>query len=257
MDLTAHARFQTFGLVLGIGLLFLVFYRLAAGARLAPEAVVPGDNTGSTWLPRQFAPALAGLAVLLVVIGLARMDQPDPPMASCRAKPDFLPTSLRDWQSGAGQTGWVVDAQLQVRSVRASYGLGGRDVQAVVVEAGSATAKLPRVATLAGEPGQWREKQVQVRDLCSAGACVRLLQSTWTSARGSGQRHMVYAYQVGKFSTTSDLALRAFHGWGRLTGHPGRLRLVGLIYDGATPLPNDVLAPLFQTLQMAVAAQSC
>lgn len=257
MDLTAHSRFQTFALVLGIGLLFLVFYRLTAAARPVPEKDLAGENTGRVLMRRRFAPALAGIAMLLVASGLARMESLDQQLASCRAAPDFLPTSLLDWKSGTAPTRWVVDASHQARSVRAAYRLEGREIQAVVVEAGSATAKFPRVGSLAGEPGQWREKRVQTRDLCSANGCIELRQATWTSTRGGDQRQMVHVYQVGQFSTTSDLALRVFHGWRRLTGHQDRLRLVGLIYDGETPLPDDVLAPLFQSLQVAVAAHPC
>ncbi|MEP6969590.1 MAG: exosortase/archaeosortase family protein [Betaproteobacteria bacterium] len=258
MDLTAHSRFQTFALVLGIGLLFMVFYRLAAGARPAPAKPVAGDNSGRVLMLHRFAPALAGIAVLLVASILARMDRADQPQASCRAAPAFLPTSLLDWKSSAATpNGWSVDAQQQLRSVRASYSLADRDIQALVVEAGSATAKLPRAVSLAGEAGQWREKQVQTRDLCFADGCIKLRQTTWTSTHSGDQRHMVYAYQVGQFHTTSDLALRAFHGWARLTGQADRQRLVGLMYDGEAPLPDDVLARLFQSLQVAAAAHPC
>jgi len=257
MDLTAHSRLQSFALVLGIVLLFLVFYRMAAGARPAPTKEVLGQNTGRVWTARRFAPALAGLAVLFVVSALARMDSPDQPLASCRAAPDFLPPSLLDWKSGAAPSAWVVDVLYQGRSIRATYGLGDREVQAVVFEAGSATAKLPRAVLLAGEPGQWREKQVQTRELCAADGCIALRQTTWSSTRNGDQRHMVYAYQIGPFSTPSDLALRAFNGWRRLMGHADRPRLVGLIYDGETPLPDDVLVRLFQALQVAVSAHPC
>jgi exosortase len=257
MDLTAHSRFQSLALVLGIGLLFLIFHRLVVGARLAPATVVVGEKTERAWMPRRFAPAVAGMAVMLVTSGLAWMEEPGQPRPSCRAAPDVLPMRLLDWQSGTGPTAWVVDARQQVQSVRATYRLAGQEIQAVVVEAGSATAKLPPVVSLAGAAGQWREKQLQARDLCSAETCVRLLQSTWSSVHGDDERHMVYAYRVGNFSTTSNLVLRAFHGWRRLTGHPDRLRMIGLIYDGATPMSNDVLAPLFQALQIAMAAHSC
>lgn len=257
MDLTAHSRFQTLALVLGIGLLFLVFYRFAAASRPEPAKDGADDIPGPVSPPRRFAPALAGMAMLLVASGLARMEIPDQPPPACRAAPDFLPTRLLDWTSGAAPTAWVVDDLHSARSVRASYRLGGREIQAVVVEAGSATAKLPPVGSIAGEPGQWREKWLQTRDLCSANGCTGLRQATWTSTRGADQRQMALVYQIGPFSTPSDLALRVFHGWRRLTGHQDRLRLVGLIYDGETPLPDDVLAALFQSLQAAVAAHPC
>ena len=257
MDLTAHARFQTFGLVLGIGLLFLVFYRLAAGARLAPAKEVVGQDSRQVVMPRRFAPAVAGIAVLLVASGLARMESLDRPLASCRAPGGFLPTSLLDWKSGAAPMAWKDDTRQQLRSVRATYGQGEREIQAVVVEAGSATAKLPRAVLLAGEPGQWREKRMQTRVLCSADSCIRLRQTTWTSTRSSDQRHAVYAYQVGAYSTPSDLALRGFRGWGRLTGHADLPRLVALMYDGDALLPDDVLALLFLELQKSVVAHPC
>jgi exosortase len=257
MDLTAHSRFQTFALVLSIVLLFLVFYRLA-GNRAAEAAQDPADaNAGPVALRRRFAPALAGMAVLLVALGLARMEHLDQPMASCVAAPDFLPAHLLDWTAGAALTAWVHHGDHPVRSIRASYRLDGREIQAVVVEAGSATAKLPRAISLVGEPGQWREKQVQTRDLCAANTCVTLRQVTWTSTRGLGQRQMAHAYQVGPFSTASNLALRVFRGWSRLTGLPDRPRLLGLIYDGDAALPDDVLAAVFLSLQAAVAAHPC
>ena len=255
MDLTAHSRFQTFALVLGIGLLFLVFYRLAAGTRLAPAIGVIGENTERGWTVRWFAPALAGMVVLLVASVLVRTGNPAAQPAFCRAAPDFLPTSLLESKRIATPAGWVVDAQHPLRSVRATYGLRDREIQAVVVEAGSAMAKLPRAISLAGQPGHWREKLAQTRDLCAPDGCIGLRERIWIGAHD--QRQMVYAYQVGPFRTTSDLALRGFHGWLRLMGHADRPRLVGLMYDGETPLPDDVLARLFQALQVAVAAHPC
>jgi exosortase len=257
MDLTAHSRFQTFALVLSIVLLFLVFYRLAGHRAADPAQDRPDADAGPVTLRRRLAPALAGVAVLLVTFGLARMAHLDQPMASCVAAPDFLPTQLLDGSSGAAPTAWVPDGAHPLRSIRATYRLDGREIQAVVVEAGSATAKLPPAIALVGEPGQWREKQVQTRDLCAADTCVTLRQVTWTSTRGAGQRQMAHVYQVGPFSTPSNLALRVYRGWSRLTGHPDRPRLLGLIYDGDAVLPDDVLAAVFLSLQAAVAAHPC
>jgi exosortase len=257
MDLTAHSRFQTFALVLSIGLLFLVFYRLA-GTRSAEPANDPAsENARPGLLLHRLAPAFAGMAVLLVALGLARMDQADPSQASCVAAPDFLPGRLLDGTLGVAPTAWAPNGSHPVRSIRGTYRLQGRDIQVVVVETDSATAKLPHMASLVGEPGQWREKQVRTRDLCAADGCVKLQQTTWSSARNGDQRQTAYAYQVGPLSTPSDLVLRTFRGWYRLTGHPDRPRMVTLIYDGEAPLPAPMLAAVFRSLQAAIASHPC
>lgn len=257
MDLTAHSRFQTFALVLSIGLLFLIFYRLAGARSAEPAKDLAGADIGGNLPRHRVAPALAGLSVLLVVLGLARVDHPDPSPAACVAAPDFLPTRLLDGTRSAAPMAWVTDGSLSLRSIRASYRIQGRDIQVVVVEAGSATAKLPRMASLVGEPGQWREKQVRTRDLCSADACLQLREAAWSSTRNGDQRQTAHVYQIGSYSTPSDLALRMGNAWYRLTGHRDRPRLAGLIYDGDAALPNDVLVAVFRSLQAAIAAHPC
>ncbi len=257
MDLTAHSRFQTFALVLGIALLFLLFYRLAAADRLEPTKEVAETGAERVLKVRWFAPVAVGMLVLLVASVLARIQGLDQPPAACHAAPQTLPVRLLDWTTGEAPSGWEFDVQQQLRRVRATYRFEGREMQAVVVEAGSATAKLPRAVSLVGEAGQWREKLAQTRPLCSAEGCIVVQQKIWSSTRNADQRQMVYVYQVGPFTTASDLSLRAVHGWRRLTGHADRPRLVGLAYDGEAPLTDDMLARLFQALKVAVAAHPC
>ena len=257
MDLTAHSRFQTFALVLSIGLLFLVFYRLAGASQPGPAKNVDDIYTGRGWISSRLAPVAAGMAVMLLALGLAQMEGRDQKLASCVAAPDFLPLALLDWQYRDGQTAWVVDAARQLRSLRARYRSGDREIQLLVVEAGSVTAKLPPVSTLVGAPGQWRERRVQTRNLCSADGCIGVQQATWDRTGGGDQRQVAHFYQLGQFSTPSVLTLRVWRGWQRLTGDPGRPRLVGLIHDGQTPLPDDVLAAVFRSLRVAFTAHPC
>lgn len=240
--------------VLSMGLLFLILHRLTAGAR-PPSAPLASESSDRAVTPRSYAPVVAGLTVLLVVAGVMQLAAFDRLAVPGQATPGFLPSTLVDWEFSAAPAGWSADAQQQTRSTRASYRLGGRAMQAVVVETLSPTAKLPRSASPSGEPGEWREQRVQQQEVCAATGCIKLRHTSWRANQGDVLRHAYDTCQVGSFNTTSDLALRAMHGWLRLTGRQQRLRLLGLICEGDIA-PSDELARLFQALQAAVAADA-
>jgi hypothetical protein len=78
-----------------------------------------------------------------------------------------------------------------------------------------------------------------------------LVDSTWQRDKNRELRHVYYAYSIGGFNTASKFALRAAHGWNRLTGGRDNPRLIGFISEDAATDTNE-LAAAFQILQSAI-----
>ncbi len=223
MDLTAHSRFQTFALVLGIVLLFLVFYRLAGAARPAPAKDVPGENTGRAC---DAAPVRAGARRHRRVAGCQRIGAD----GRSRSAAGILPCGAR---FPAGQP-----ARLEVR--RCADRLGGRCAASV------AYPFVPHTLRVTAKSRPWWSKPVRrrrncrvpcrspenqasgVKSWCRRASCAPPMaasscgKSTWTSTGSGDHRHMVYAYQLGPVqhpigSGAARLAwLAPAHGPGRI-----------------------------------------
>jgi hypothetical protein len=125
----------------------------------------------------------------------------------------------------------------------------------VVTQTLAPSAKLPRFAPDGVEQGQWREKNMQQQRACDASGCIALRHTTWSRLQSPSVRHSYTLYLVDGWSTTSELALRAAHGWSRLTGHQHPPRSISVLYDGA-PAPGDELAQIFRTLRATRSAAS-
>ncbi len=121
-------------------------------------------------------------------------------------------------------------------------------MQVAVVEPLLSNAKLAEAGLAPGDRKVWREKQVQHETACAVSGCIELLHSTWQRDKGHQLRHVYYAYSIGSFTTNSKLALRAMHGWQRLSGARDNRLLIGFISEDAASDINE-LGAAFEVLQ--------
>ena len=143
---------------------------------------------------------------------------------------------------------WSIDAPGRTESISLTYHRNGHDMHVVIVDTLSPTAKLPESRLAPRDENIWREKRIDNEVTCVASNCIALRHATWQREKSQQLRHVYYAYSIGKFTTNSKLALRAVHGWHRLTGSGDNPRLIGLVSDDVVP-DIDYLAAVFQILQ--------
>jgi hypothetical protein len=150
---------------------------------------------------------------------------------------------------------WTVDRHGQTESTNLVYRRDDRELRVVIVETLAPTVKLPESALAPSGQTVWREKPIYREAACTAARCFALRHATWQSDKGRQLRHAYFAYSIGDFVTDSRFALRAAHGWRRLTGSRDNPRLIGIISDDEV-LTADELAAAFQAIQAAVTAPS-
>jgi len=247
MDLGAHGAIQWIALFATLGFLFYVLSRLKIEATsVVPVASVP-VQAGSG---RKFAPMVAGLAVLLVAGGTAGFPKNEarPPH---EPKTDVFPSDISGWKRIDPAPAWSVELKSGTESISMNYRSDGRDLQVVIVETLSPTAKLPESRLAPHDENIWHEKQVRNEAACVASHCMGFVHSTWQRDKSPQLRHVYYAYTIGSFITDSKFALRAAHGWDRLMGGRENPRLIGFVLED-TAGNIDELAAAFQTFQSAV-----
>jgi exosortase len=246
MDLGAHGTIQWIALFATLGLLFYVLSQLKIEATpVVPVARAP-VQTGSV---RKLAPMVAGLAVLLVAGATAGFPKNEvrPPR---EPRTDAFPREVSGWKLIDPASAWSVEPQSRTESISLNYRSDGRDMQVVIVETLSPTAKLPESRLAPHDKYIWREKQVRNEAACVASHCMAFVHSTWQRDKSQQLRHVYYAYNVGSFTTDSRFALRAVHGWDRLTGDRGNPRLIGFVLEDTAGDINE-LAAAFQIFQSA------
>ncbi len=249
MELTAHGNIQWIALFMTLGLLFYVLSQLKADAIAVAPVIAPAVQARPV---RRFAPVAAGLSVLLIagsVMGLPT-NAPRPPR---QVQPGLLPQNIVGWELASPDAAWSMDPQSDNASLTLTYRRNGQDMQVVIVETVSPTAKLQESRLAPGDKNIWRERRVQKQTSCVASDCLTLLHTTWQRDKSRELRHVFYAYSIDSFTTDSRFALRAAHGWHRLTASHSQPRLIGFILDDATPA-SDELAAAFRMLQSALAA---
>lgn len=247
MELTAHGNIQWIALLLTLGLLFYVLSQLKADAAGLAPVLPPPKQARSV---RRFAPAVAGLSVLLIggtVMGLPN-NAPRPPR---EVQAGFPPQTMAGWELASPGAAWSVDAKSANESLALTYRKNGEDMHVVVVETLSPAAKLQESRLAPGDNHIWRERRVQKHTSCVASDCLTLLHTTWQRDKSRELRHVFYAYNIDTLVTDSRLALRAAHGWHRLVGSGKNPRLIGFMFDDVTPVSDD-LAAAFRMLQSAL-----
>jgi hypothetical protein len=162
-----------------------------------------------------------------------------------------LAQSISGWELVNAANRWTVDPPSSTESISLTYRRHGRDIEVVIVEPLSPNIKLPESRLAPHDGLVWRQKQVQQEEACAVSRCIRFLHSTWQRDKGQQLRHVYYAYSIGSFTTESKLALRAVHGWQRVTGGRDNPRLIGFISDDVV-LDVDDLGATFDMLRSAV-----
>lgn len=249
MELTAHGNIQWMALFLTLGLLFYVLSQLKADATSVAALLSPPERADPV---RRFAPVLAGLSVLLMagsIMGLPTV-APRPPHG---VQTELIPQRISGWELVSPVAAWSVDPQSSTESLTLTYRRKGQDMQVVIVETLSPTAKLPESRLAPRDKNIWREGQVQKETSCVASNCMTLLHTTWQRNKSQELRHVYYAYSIGSFTTDSRLALRVVQGWHRLTADPGSPRMIGFSLGDSAPAIDD-LAEVFRMLQSALEA---
>ena len=251
MELVEHGNIQWIALFMTLGLMFFVLNRLKAD--VAAVAHAAGAPRQRAWSTQRWAPALAGLSILVIIGSFMALpiNQPRKPRP---AETVGVPQNSRGWQLASPAANWTVDPQNHSESLALTYRRNNRDMQILIVETLSPNAKLFE-SRLAPDKQTWREGQIQKQSACVESRCLALLHTTWQRSKSEDQRHVFYSYGIGSFATDSKLLLRAAHSWHRLTGSGNSPRLIGFIFDDAAPT-NDDLGAAFQIVQSALEAGS-
>lgn len=251
MPLTAHSNIQWGALIVALGLLFLVLSKLAVHAP-APAPDIAGPEKAS--FRHQFAPVVAGLSVLLIagtVISLA----PGAPQQPRAAQVGALPQNMAGWRLVSPVAVWSVEQEHRTESLALTYRRSGRDLNILIVETLAPDAKLQESDLAPGERNLWHQNKVQQQSSCGASGCLTLLHTTWENRKTEEIRHVYSTYSIGNFTTNSKFALRAVHGWERLTGGRRSPRVIGFTLDAAaTDTAIDDLAVAFRLIQSVLNA---
>ncbi|MEP6998280.1 MAG: exosortase-associated EpsI family protein [Betaproteobacteria bacterium] len=248
MALTAHGTIQWIALFVTLGLLFYILTRLKVDA--SPAAFVP-DAPGDAPTRRKLAPVVAGLSGLLIAGSAAALpaNASQPP----RGMPSgVLSAQIAGWARADPTASWAPGDDGQTEAMRLTYQREGHDVEVLIITTLSPTAKLPESRLAPGDRTMWREKPVQNEVGCAGSDCIALRHASWERDHDPQMHHVYFTYSIGSFVTNSRFALRAAHGWRRLTGNRDNPRLIGFISDDA--LDVDELAVAFRAVQSALAS---
>ena len=145
---------------------------------------------------------------------------------------------------------WSVDEAGTSESIGLTYRGEHGDLRVFVVEGLSSATKLQESGLVPRGGGTWREKHVAREVGCRSAECVTVVHATWQRERSDDLRHVYFAYAIGDFVTDSKFAIRAAHGWHRLTGTRIRPRLIAFVTE-QTPLEADAMSAAFETVLQA------
>ncbi len=251
MALTAHGNIQWIALFTILGLLFYILSRLRPDENaMVPVAAAPEQLSSL----RRLAPVVAGLSMLLTV-GSGSALATHEPRPRHETQTGSFPKNISGWDLADSAAIWSIDKHERTESISLTYHRNGRDMHVVIVDTLSPTAKLPESRLAPRDNNIWRERQAEDEVACGASNCIALRHITWQRDKSQELRHVYYAYSIGQFTTNSRFALRAAHGWHRLTGGSDNPRLIGLVSEDAVP-DIDELASVFQILQSETKKQS-
>ena len=162
----------------------------------------------------------------------------------------MFPKRILDWDLVERPTTWFVDGAGSSESIDLTYRGEHGDIRVFVVDGLSSAAKLEQSKLVPHGGGTWREKHVAQEVGCRSAECVSVVHATWQRERSENVRHVYYVYAIGDFVTDSKFAIRAAHGWHRLTGTRDRPRLIAFVTD-QTPLEVDRMSAAFEIVLQA------
>ena len=247
MDLAAHGNIQWVALGLALALLLYVLIQLKPDP--SPVALPAITSLPSEHKVR-YAPVIAGLMVLLIA-GVAAWVPTNAHRPSHGTQTEWIPRNIQDWALAKPLVPWVVDKQSDTESIAVTYQHKGQEMRVLIIETLSADAKLPEFRLSQAGPEVWSDTRVRKETSCIESKCLTFVHTTWQRGKKYLPQHVYHAYSIGSFNTDSKLALRAAHGWNRLTADNSSPRLTGLTFEGPEPALEEV-ASLYQTLQTAL-----
>ena len=247
MSVTGHGMAQWIGLFVVLGIFLYVLERSKIVATPIPYIASGFDPSGSI---RKFGPIVAALSGFVIAGASAAMQQTEQARPHGIDAERFAGNTL-GWMRPDDSVRWSVDRQSLTQSIHLIYRRGAQDLEVVIVEALSPTAKLlePRLAPEDEEV--WREKQRLHEVGCAGLHCIALTHSILERSESRELRHVYFVYSIGTFATDSKFAFRAAHGWYRLTGDRATPRLIEFT-SGNETADADALAAAFDTLQSQI-----
>ena len=241
MDMAAHQDLQWLALFAGIGLLFFLTLKLAPRGQRSGLASVPQPPSVVGRRITRFAPSLAGLMVLLVIVPVQNL--------AARADSD-TGDLLHDLQRLHPGSEWPVEQGAQLKRMLVIPHDHNMDIVLVDTEGGRG-----RVDESLLDPdgsGEWRHASSARYRECLPQECFGFVHKTWRRKGSDDARHALYVYYVGDTVTDSPLVYRLTAGWRRLMGSAQRSGLIGFRLRGdlpAEPLLAQTLGQLMAELQ--------
>ncbi len=247
MELSTHGYYQWIGLVIAMGVMFALLAWLKTDR--APVGWEPAASKNPTdW--RRFAPALAGTTVLLLAAPFAWIPAGAAPKMQ-NGQTENLPRNAGGWELTTPQPLWSTDDGGETKSLSATYRRDGRDMQLLIVQPLTETAKLQPVRLAPGNQDTWRDVQSRKVQSCVEPPCLTLTHTQWHRKKTFQPRHVYYAYSIGNATTVSTLQLRAMRGFNRLTVTMQQPRLIGITLEGEAPATDDIAAA-FKAIRAAI-----
>lgn len=249
MPLTAHGNVQWVALIVCLGLLFFVLSKLDVD-KFPQVKGIAQTNSESRLL--KWAPILGGFAVLVISAGATWLVT-NTSSERGALPPNSMPQSISGWALATPEATWSVNAQDHTRSFMLNYQRDGETLGVRVIETMTAEAKLQESEIAPGKANIWHENSIEPQVGCVGAECMKLLHTAWENGKTEERQHVYSSYALGGFYTTSKFALRAAHGWARLTGGNNQPRLIGLTLDSDVPPEAvDGLAAIIRSLQSAL-----
>lgn len=241
MDMSAHLDLQWLALFAGIGLLFFVTVRLAPQDNRTRPAEGPLQSTAADGRIARFAPSLAGLMVLLVIVPVQGLS------ARASSATDNVLQALSQLHP---RSTWLDERQTQLNRTLVIPHDHNMDI--VLVEAEGDRGRVDESLLDPDGSGEWRHASSARYRECLPQECFRFVHKTWRRKGSDDARHALYVYYVGDTVTDSPLVYRLTAGWRRLTGSAQRSGLIGFRLQGdlpAQPLLAQTLGQLTAELR--------
>ena len=241
MDMSAHLDLQWLALFAGIGLLFFVTVRLAPQDNRTQPAEGPLQSTAADGRIARFAPSLAGLMVLLVIVPVQGLS------ARASSATDNVLQALSQLHP---RSTWLDERQTQLNRTLVIPHDHNMDI--VLVEAEGDRGRVDESLLDPDGNGEWRHASSARYRECLPQECFRFVHKTWRRKGSDDARHALYVYYVGDTVTDSPLVYRLTAGWRRLTGSAQRSGLIGFRLQGdlpAQPLLAQMLGQLTAELR--------
>jgi exosortase len=246
MPLSAHSKFQWIALALSLAILFFVLGKLDDDHAGSTELVTP---TNPVSYLRVWNPVLAGFVVLVISGGQSWMTSLALP-ANVSLQPLPLPQKMAGWTLVTPTAEWQVNTENGTRSLMLGYRHDQKTLDVHIVETVKAEAKLQETQLAPGKAGVWHENSIESQAACAESPCIKLTHTTWENGKTEEKQNVYSSYAMGSFFTTSKFALRAAHGWARLTGGNSNPRLIGFTTNTAvSPEEGKELAQMLRILQ--------